>query len=259
MNRIFLSILLLASNLSTEVNLSNAYATKNSNSLLFKVPTNLHYGWWQFFIGLPLLLRSFNPTSPLFKPWFGTQKYFSQSPSSGYKLMVVAHPDDESLWGGCNLLSKPGWHIISVTNASHPIRKREFSAAMNYAKVSWEIWDHADQFWNKQFHPQLKEELKKVIDSKKWDLIVSHGPKGEYGHRQHKGLHKVMKELIGSQLVVFDPFSKRPVNSWCREAKAKLLNFYSSQKWTFKSVYSFGPDLQFGAGYESFSSVDKTK
>ena len=32
------------------------------------------------------------------------------------KLMVVAHPDDEVLWGGANLLAEPGWKVLVATN-----------------------------------------------------------------------------------------------------------------------------------------------
>ena len=52
------------------------------------------------------------------------------------KLLVVAHPDDEVLWGGANLLREPGWLVISATNASNAGRKTEFQKTMSYFNVT---------------------------------------------------------------------------------------------------------------------------
>jgi LmbE family N-acetylglucosaminyl deacetylase len=68
------------------------------------------------------------------------------------KIMIVAHPDDEMLWGGGNVLSQPGWFVVCATNASTmdpskykfppttpinpPQRSEEFYATMSNANVT---------------------------------------------------------------------------------------------------------------------------
>lgn len=229
----------------------NACFNSEPENLLHPVQAD-SYSWGDFFKGFPGLLQAFNPFSFLITPKFGFESYSSEVPLRSSKLMIVAHPDDETLWGGCHLLAEKGWHVISVTNASHKVRRKEFSNAMNYVGASWEIWDHADLYFSNEFHPRLKSLLKEVIHRQHWDMIVSHGPVGEYGHRQHKALYKLVRSLVKKNFWVFDPFSRQPVPQWCKAAKSELLNFYGSQSKTFRAIYHFGPSNEYGADYESF-------
>ena len=45
------------------------------------------------------------------------------------KLMVVAHPDDETLWGGAHL-TEGGWFVVCLTNGYNEVRKNEFYEVM---------------------------------------------------------------------------------------------------------------------------------
>lgn len=51
------------------------------------------------------------------------------------KLCIVAHPDDEVLWGGANLLVESGWKVIVATNKKNPVRQAEFNKTMVLAGV----------------------------------------------------------------------------------------------------------------------------
>lgn len=48
---------------------------------------------------------------------------------SNQKLMIVAHPDDETIWGGSHLL-KGHYIVVCLTNGDNPIRKKEFMKVM---------------------------------------------------------------------------------------------------------------------------------
>ena len=52
------------------------------------------------------------------------------------KLMVVAHPDDETLWGGAHL-TEGGWFVVCLTNGYNEVRKNEFEVdrAMNFHRL----------------------------------------------------------------------------------------------------------------------------
>jgi len=63
------------------------------------------------------------------------------------KLLIVAHPDDELLWGGMNILSEPGWFVVCATNANNSVRSTEFYKSMSYANVTkFIMYDVKDEY-----------------------------------------------------------------------------------------------------------------
>ena len=52
------------------------------------------------------------------------------------KLLIVAHPDDEVLWGGINLLLQPGWFVVCASHLSDPVRSLEFYRTMSFCNVT---------------------------------------------------------------------------------------------------------------------------
>ena len=52
------------------------------------------------------------------------------------KIMIVAHPDDEALFGGAELLSHPDEYKVVVIDEYHnDIRRREFLDSMRYSNT----------------------------------------------------------------------------------------------------------------------------
>lgn len=150
------------------------------------------------------------------------------------KLMIVAHPDDEIIFGGGLLLNDFGWKVVCVTkgdgdNNNSEIRLKEFKKVMSYLGVEYEILNYPDDLNTVKYdESQLKRDLKKIIDAKKWNMIVTHNEKGEYGHIIHKSIHKIVSELSPKNLYFFDiSTTKLEQNSY--KEKIKLLNFYESQ------------------------------
>lgn len=112
------------------------------------------------------------------------------------KLCIVAHPDDEVLWGGANLLAEPGWKVIVATNRDHPKRRMEFYKTMEWVGV-WEplmfnCKDTDDEddtsLSNSAFERELRRDSKK-----KWKLVLAHNESGEYGHPQHMYVSTLVK------------------------------------------------------------------
>ena len=56
--------------------------------------------------------------------------------------MIVAHPDDEALFGGAELLSHPSEYKVVVIDEYHnDIRRREFLDSMRFIGISeYEHW-----------------------------------------------------------------------------------------------------------------------
>ena len=109
-------------------------------------------------------------------------------------LMIVAHPDDETLWGGAHL--KEGkWFILCLTNNYNSIRFAEYNSVLNAAGAKGAILDYPDIYydtggmWHISSWDYIKEglnkDIEKIINYKKWDMIVTHSPTGETGHTHH--------------------------------------------------------------------------
>src|SRR5215510_5098323 len=68
--------------------------------------------------------------------------FSSRSVPNPSKVMIVAHPDDESLFGGEALTSTRGWTVICVTNGTNEQRRREFINAMSSIGANYTILGH---------------------------------------------------------------------------------------------------------------------
>ena len=106
------------------------------------------------------------------------------------KLMVVAHPDDEVLWGGANLLAEPGWKVLVATNVKNKTRAKEFSKTMKDVGVTEsQMFNRKDKYTE---DPDESDDLirggnfeKTLRDLSKnnWKLVLTHAKTGEYGTR----------------------------------------------------------------------------
>ena len=130
--------------------------------------------------------------------------------------MIVAHPDDEALWGGGILISELNWKVICVSCGYQEWRKDDFERAMNFLNITdYEIWDFPDNLpdgvpaWTDEIILEISNRIKKILNEKKYDKIVTHGPDGEYGHNQHKAVHQIVKNLVKENLYVFGKCDER--------------------------------------------------
>jgi LmbE family N-acetylglucosaminyl deacetylase len=154
----------------------------------------------------------------------------SRDPMPGVsKIMIVAHPDDESLFGGETLTSSEGWLVICVTNASNEVRRAEFTKAMALARADYLMLDHDDHFTNGNFDPALASTIARVLAANPFEMVVTHGKAGEYGHKQHRALHQIVRHLVpvGRLLTFTTRWLGSPRIS---AAKQKLLDCYESQE-----------------------------
>jgi hypothetical protein len=121
------------------------------------------------------------------------------------KLMVVAHPDDELLFGGLAILREPGWKVICLTNGYKAKRTLAFMDAMGSIDNVWayEIWDHSDQWFGTKLHKKIESNIQEELGSRDYLKIVTHNINGEYGHRQHALISKLLHKLVKKNLNVF--------------------------------------------------------
>ena len=87
------------------------------------------------------------------------------------KIMIVAHPDDEALFGGAELLSHPNEYKVVVIDEYHnDIRRREFLDSMRFIGI------HEYEHWTgfkggEDYHREkLIYELLRVLRERKYRL-----------------------------------------------------------------------------------------
>jgi len=148
------------------------------------------------------------------------------------KLMIVAHPDDESLWGYHYLKNYNGWKIICITNANNPVRVKELTKISNIFQTDLEIWNYEDNQYTYNMDPKIYEDISRAINNdKNIKLVVTHNPLGEYGHIQHIKISNVVLTVSKKPVYVFS-YSSEKINM--NDEKCKLKNVYESQKKIFE-------------------------
>ncbi len=141
------------------------------------------------------------------------------------KLMIVAHPDDEVLFGG-GLLLGGDWFVICMTNGSNKIRRAEFENVMDVTKSAFLMLDHPDI--KEQFNKKhLTNDIRTILNSSDWSMVVTHGPNGEYGHQHHIQIHEAVNEIV-ENLWCFD-FNGPLLSDAIWQNKLDLINIYESQ------------------------------
>ena len=117
------------------------------------------------------------------------------------KLMIVAHPDDELVFGGAELI-KYGeqYKVVCISYKNDKIRSKEFQNVMKQLNISnYEMWDFKDslQDYVNTLDENISYEHKSFTNllTRKWEKIVTHNPIGEYGHPKHKRLFETVKKL----------------------------------------------------------------
>jgi LmbE family N-acetylglucosaminyl deacetylase len=121
-------------------------------------------------------------------------------PGSGPRAaVVVAHPDDETLWCGGYLLTHPEfhWRVVTLCRASDPDRAPKFRRVLQRLGARGEMADLDD---GPEQTPLPKDEVQKTIvqllAGNGYDLVLTHGPKGEYTrHRRHEECCRSVIEL----------------------------------------------------------------
>lgn len=116
--------------------------------------------------------------------------------------VIVAHPDDETLWAGGTILSHPlwKWFIISLTRKSDENRAGKFYKALKILGAEGIMGDLDDGPEQKPLaENELEETILQLLPALKYDLIISHHPAGEYTrHLRHEETAKAVISLWNS-------------------------------------------------------------
>ncbi len=170
------------------------------------------------------------------------------------KLLVVAHPDDETLFFGGLLQKSKDWKVILVTDGNADRqgaqRMNQFKKAMHALKVkdfvSLGMPDHYEQRLN---IPELVQKIYECIGAKIQKLqkapreIYTHGIIGEYGHPHHQdvsyAVHTLFKNHPNVFSTAYNAFPEKRIHLSAKEFETKskiLTTTYSSETQRFLNV-----------------------
>jgi len=119
--------------------------------------------------------------------------------------VVVAHPDDETLWAGGTILMYPEseWTIVTLCRKSDQERASKFFRAIEKLNAIGTMCD-LDDSPEQQPLPsrQVQHEILQSLPSSRYDLIITHGLHGEYTHhRRHEETAQAVMALWKSERI----------------------------------------------------------
>ncbi len=156
---------------------------------------------------------------------------FNQDTSA---LVIVAHPDDETIWMGGMIMKYPEvrWTIFSLCRASDPDRAPKFRRVCQRYGAKSIITDLEDEgkLSVEQTIPIIKKLIINKVGQQEFDCIFTHGANGEYRHPRHIGVHRAVKSLVN-----------------CAKLKTKTILYFNYQPISQKdfSLLKASPDSDY--------------
>ncbi|MBW2974088.1 PIG-L family deacetylase [Candidatus Woesearchaeota archaeon] len=150
--------------------------------------------------------------------------------------MIVAHPDDETIWVGGTLLSNmDNWDvtIISLCRRDDEDRAPRFKKVCRAFKAKCFMSDLEDEKLN---DIPVSEAVKRIKQhsEKDYDYIFTHGENGEYGHKRHKDVNKAVTKMLDEKVL---SAKKVFFFSYKKEGKLCCANKKSNKFIYLKDIY----------------------
>ncbi|UZJ64417.1 PIG-L family deacetylase [Sphingobacterium sp. KU25419] len=103
--------------------------------------------------------------------------------------VIVAHPDDETLWAGGTILSHDDWqvYVVSLCRGNDIDRAPKFEAALKMLRAQgimgcMDDGPHQTPLLEAEVQHTILQLLPPIV----YDLVITHNPSGEYTyHRRH--------------------------------------------------------------------------
>lgn len=168
------------------------------------------------------------------------------------KVMIVAHPDDEMLWGGKELI-EDDYLVVCITCGVDRTRVKEFVKVMDSTNDKYVMLGYPDKTngerdnWD-TVREDINKDISEILNLKDWEMIVTHNPLGEYGHIHHKMTNQIVTSKTGDKDKLFyfgNYYSKRKIGEILNEVpvmdenilrkKIKILKKYKTQSFIMTS------------------------
>jgi len=123
-------------------------------------------------------------------------------------VVIVAHPDDETLWAGGLMLMHPEakWTVVTICRKSDPDRAPKFFKALerlNAVGFMGDLDDGPEQ--TSLDNGKVQKTIAELLPLKRFDLIITHSTSGEYTrHLRHEETAKAVLALWNSDRLFAD-------------------------------------------------------
>lgn len=171
--------------------------------------------------------------------------------------VIVAHPDDETLWAGGTILMHPEckWTVITLCRGGDQDRAAKFFRAIeefNAVGAMGNLVDNPEQLPLSEH--SVRDTILSLLPSDRFDLTITHGLWGEYTrHLRHEETAKAVlalwrsNRLSARQIWMFayedggGKYLPRPVRD--ADIHIKLQKEIWQKKYDIiTKIYGFGPD-----------------
>lgn len=113
--------------------------------------------------------------------------------------VIVAHPDDETLWAGGTILARPhiDWFVATLCRAGDVDRAPKFAKVLECLHARGAMANLDDGPEQTPLPPSLVERtIRDLLPTQPFDLLLTHGPAGEYTrHRRHEEVCRAVVTL----------------------------------------------------------------
>ena len=120
-------------------------------------------------------------------------------------LVIVAHPDDETIWMGGKIIHEKNWDwtIVSLCRKDDLDRKPKFFKICKELNARAFISDLDDEHSEKKIESldEVIKRLEPIVHDKKFDIVFTHGESGEYGHNRHVEVNEAVKKMFEEGLL----------------------------------------------------------
>lgn len=114
-------------------------------------------------------------------------------------VLIVAHPDDETLWAGGTLLSHSLWKcfVVCLCRGSDTERAAKFYNALKILNADGIMGDLDDGPEQKPLDEhEVEKAIVHLLPPTHFDLVITHSPDGEYTrHLRHEETGKAVANL----------------------------------------------------------------